>query len=41
MIIKREWIKRKGKVYYTHYKCVGYFLLGIIPLFISTKELEK
>lgn len=39
MIIKREWIKRKplfkSSTLYEEYFYRGYFLLGIIPLYVS------
>lgn len=37
MIIKRTW-KRKFEGYYWRYHYTGYFLFGIIPLYINREE---
>ena len=38
MIIKKTWKRRDG-VYRYRYKYTGWFLFGIIPLYINREEL--
>ena len=41
MIIKRTWYRKNRKSYCTKNKYKGYFLLGIIPLFISKETIVR